>query len=187
MVILILDLPQMNKPPVKKQELVLYRGGDVEIGDTLVGTWSPQRSAAELIAERRNLGLTATDLPSEPRIYAPLSTEVKTIIADTLRQNLWVTKTMSDGYPSVAQNDPETLAELILTALSKTTTTEQLATDLTELDRAHKISGNSQGGYDCKCGNRWDWQKTEKENADHHVALTQAEQLKKKGWVKIAH
>lgn len=41
----------------------------------------------------------------------------------------------------------------------------------------HKISGNSQGGYDCTCGGRWDWQRSEKAQADRHAAEMRARQL----------
>lgn len=41
----------------------------------------------------------------------------------------------------------------------------------------HKISSNSQGGYDCRCGARWDWQKPEKEAAERHAAGYLADRL----------
>jgi hypothetical protein len=55
----------------------------------------------------------------------------------------------------------------------------ELAEMLLKLPKDHKIFNNSQGGYDCKCGARWDWTKAEKELADSHVARVQAAALQK--------
>lgn len=62
---------------------------------------------------------------------------------------------------------------------------EKFALALLALSTEHKISNNSQGGYDCKCGSRWDWQSSEKRAADLHVALFQADQLIAAGYGEI--
>jgi hypothetical protein len=56
-------------------------------------------------------------------------------------------------------------------------TPEEVLTELLLLPVQHKIFSNSQGGYDCKCGARWDWQRSEKLEADTHAAKKRAQQL----------
>jgi len=61
----------------------------------------------------------------------------------------------------------------------------ELAKALVSLKKDHKISGNVVGGYDCKCGASWDWQRHEKEAADLHVAVEQAKELIAAGFGKL--
>lgn len=53
--------------------------------------------------------------------------------------------------------------------------------DLLVKSNPHKISGNSQGGYDCSCGERWDWQRSEKAAAKRHAARFKARLLMAEG------
>jgi len=62
---------------------------------------------------------------------------------------------------------------------------EEFARALMNLNHEHKIHPNGQGGYDCKCGARWDWQKAEKEAADFHEAMYIVDQLVALGYGKL--
>lgn len=70
--------------------------------------------------------------------------------------------------------------------LNITVNEKQLALAIFEAEEnaEHKIFSNGQGGYDCECGARWDWQRREYEDAKRHEKVALVEALMKKGIIK---